>query len=330
AARPGLPHDPVDELRAVRDLGVGPERGLHAGRGARAAHVGVDPGVACREEAPRERRRPIQERAPEGPELRCAPVAGLAQNRGPLLRRDAVRRLRQVDVDRELDAISHRHVERLPRPVRLGRAGRIERVAPPRGVARSRRARGRRRDERELDEYETPGDQGEQRCRTSAGRRPGGPPAGRDRQLAGKQAACGRRARVVTHCGEERAPFAVSSDETQDAFASQSPRFDPTAVTVVGPYKGLRYFAAGGMAWLYEARHPPFPEKRLAVKLMKSEFAMMPQMRDRFLREAQLLARVGHPHLVSVHSFGVDETSRCPYFAMDYIDGGTLAERLDA
>ena len=122
----------------------------------------------------------------------------------------------------------------------------------------------------------------------------------------------------------------MSSDETQDAFASQGARFDPTAVTVIGPYKGLRYFAAGGMAWLYEARHPQFPEKRLAVKLMKSEFAVMPQMRERFLREAQLLARVGHPHLVSVHSFGVDEASRSPYFAMDYIDGGTLAERLDA
>src|SRR5262245_33433251 len=84
------------------------------------------------------------------------------------------------------------------------------------------------------------------------------------------------------------------------------------------------------MAWVYEARHPQFPEKRLAVKLMKPEVAAIPMMRDRFLREAQLLARIGHPHLVSVHSFGVDEGSHCPYFAMDYIDGGNLAEKLAA
>jgi protein kinase-like protein len=122
----------------------------------------------------------------------------------------------------------------------------------------------------------------------------------------------------------------VSEETTQDAFASLGGRLDPATITVVGPYKGLRYFAAGGMAWLYEARHPQFPEKRLAVKLMKPEFAAMPAMRERFLREAQLLARVGHPHLVSVHSFGLDEATRCPYFAMDYIDGGTLADRLEA
>ena len=66
------------------------------------------------------------------------------------------------------------------------------------------------------------------------------------------------------------------------------------------------------MAWVYEARHPQFPEKRLAVKLMKPEFAAMPMMRDRFLREAQLLARIGHPHLVSVHSFGVDDAHALP------------------
>ena len=122
----------------------------------------------------------------------------------------------------------------------------------------------------------------------------------------------------------------MSSDETNDTLGTFGARFDPAAVTVVGPYQGVRYFAAGGMAWVYEARHPQFPEKRLAVKLMKPEFAAMPMMRDRFLREAQLLARIGHPHLVSVHSFGMDEASRCPYFAMDYIDGGNLAEKLEA
>ena len=122
----------------------------------------------------------------------------------------------------------------------------------------------------------------------------------------------------------------MSSNETNDTLGSFGPRFDPAAVTVVGPYQGVRYFAAGGMAWVYEARHPQFAEKRLAVKLMKPEFAAMPMMRDRFLREAQLLARIGHPHLVSVHSFGMDEASRCPYFAMDYIDGGNLAEKLEA
>ena len=122
----------------------------------------------------------------------------------------------------------------------------------------------------------------------------------------------------------------MSSNEINETRGSFGPRFDPAAVTVVGPYHGVRYFAAGGMAWVYEARHPQFAEKRLAVKLMKPEFAAMPMMRDRFLREAQLLARIGHPHLVSVHSFGMDEASHCPYFAMDYIDGGNLAEKLEA
>jgi len=49
---------------------------------------------------------------------------------------------------------------------------------------------------------------------------------------------------------------------------------------------------------------------------------------DRFLREAQALARLSHPHIVTVHDFG--EAGDLYYFVMELVEGGPLRARLRA
>lgn len=56
--------------------------------------------------------------------------------------------------------------------------------------------------------------------------------------------------------------------------------------------------------------------------------ASRPQLRERFLREAQLAARLSHPHIIPIHA--VHETDGFVYFVMAFVDGETLAQRVQS
>jgi serine/threonine protein kinase len=63
----------------------------------------------------------------------------------------------------------------------------------------------------------------------------------------------------------------------------------------------------------------------VAIKSLYPHLAIDPDARDRFLREAQLAARLQHPHAVAIHDVGGDDT---PFIVMEHLSGGTLADRL--
>jgi hypothetical protein len=88
----------------------------------------------------------------------------------------------------------------------------------------------------------------------------------------------------------------------------------------------LEEIGRGGMGRVFRARHARL-ERDVAVKLLPSELAADPAFRARFAREARTLARLNHPHLVTVHDFGAlsDGSS---YLVMEYVSGGTLRSRL--
>ena len=84
--------------------------------------------------------------------------------------------------------------------------------------------------------------------------------------------------------------------------------------------------AAGGMGIVYLAREVAL-DRRVAVKVLRPELATA-IARERFLREARLLARLQHPNIVPVHR--ADERDGLPYYVMDFVEGSTLADRIAA
>jgi WD40 repeat protein/tRNA A-37 threonylcarbamoyl transferase component Bud32 len=87
-------------------------------------------------------------------------------------------------------------------------------------------------------------------------------------------------------------------------------------------YLILGELGRGGMAVVYRARQLGL-NRPVALKLMLRADTIA---RARFLAEAEAAAAVRHPHVVQVFDFG--EHAGTPFLAMEYLDGGTLADRL--
>jgi serine/threonine protein kinase len=103
--------------------------------------------------------------------------------------------------------------------------------------------------------------------------------------------------------------------------------FDPwIGTTLKGTYQIVGKIADGGMGAVYEAKHLRLGQ-RVALKLLLPESALRPELIARFRREAEIVANLGHPHIVSL--LDVDQTEQGqPFLVMEYLEGETLAARL--
>src|SRR5690348_8882118 len=95
---------------------------------------------------------------------------------------------------------------------------------------------------------------------------------------------------------------------------------------VVGSYRIIEEVARGGMGTVYEARHVVLP-RRAALKVMHAELKRHPGMATRIVQEASILEDVRHPGIVRVYECNLLEDRR-PYIAMEFVEGQTLASRL--
>jgi serine/threonine-protein kinase len=100
---------------------------------------------------------------------------------------------------------------------------------------------------------------------------------------------------------------------------------DPLAGTA---YRTVARLGAGGMGEVVEAEHLAL-RKRVVVKLLHRELAHDVRFADRLRVEAQALAAVSSPHVVSVTDLGVTLAGRA-YLVMERLHGRTLREELDA
>jgi eukaryotic-like serine/threonine-protein kinase len=102
-------------------------------------------------------------------------------------------------------------------------------------------------------------------------------------------------------------------------------RFSPGAS--LGPFEIQAPIGAGGMGEVYRARDTRL-DRTVAIKLLPSELVAGPSRRaERFRSEARAIARITHPNICTLHDVGEDGSSI--YLVMEYVEGETLARRLE-
>jgi tRNA A-37 threonylcarbamoyl transferase component Bud32 len=94
-------------------------------------------------------------------------------------------------------------------------------------------------------------------------------------------------------------------------------------VTSVGGYTDLQLIARGGMGEIYKARHPTL-NRVVAIKILSTYFKDDSAFTKRFAREADLMARLRHPNIITIYDYG--EQDGLPYIVMEYLTGQTLSQ----
>ena len=91
----------------------------------------------------------------------------------------------------------------------------------------------------------------------------------------------------------------------------------------LGHYKILDKLGAGGMGDVYLAEDTDLGRK-VAIKMLPAELSSDPNHLGRLKREAQVLAALDHPNIVTIHA--VDKIDGVPVLAMELVEGKTLSD----
>ncbi len=93
-----------------------------------------------------------------------------------------------------------------------------------------------------------------------------------------------------------------------------------------GRYRIMKLLGEGGMGQVYLAEHVAI-EKRVALKVLRSEYATKGEIVTRFQQEAISASRIKHPNVLDVFDFGQLDNG-CFYLAMEFLEGCDLADEL--
>jgi len=126
-------------------------------------------------------------------------------------------------------------------------------------------------------------------------------------------------------------PKCVLAEAATLPEATNSPigRTPPPAIEEVAPHfpdlEILDLIGAGGMGAVYKARQPKL-DRLVALKILSHDLSADPAFAERFTREAHVLARLNHPHIVTVFDFGT--AGPFCFLLMEFVDGVNLRQAM--
>ncbi|HEX5756566.1 MAG TPA: serine/threonine-protein kinase, partial [Arenimonas sp.] len=94
----------------------------------------------------------------------------------------------------------------------------------------------------------------------------------------------------------------------------------------IGPFVVVAKLGRGGMATVYSAYEPGL-DREVALKVLPLDLLDQPGFSERFEREARLIAKLEHPHIVPLYGYGIDDG--IPWMALRLVRGGNLGERFE-
>jgi serine/threonine-protein kinase len=98
---------------------------------------------------------------------------------------------------------------------------------------------------------------------------------------------------------------------------------------IVGEYRVDKVLGRGGMGTVYAGTQPVI-EKRVAIKVLNAQFSADAALVKRFVDEARAVNRIRHANIIDIFSFGqIAQPDARQYFVMEYLEGSTLAERME-
>lgn len=96
---------------------------------------------------------------------------------------------------------------------------------------------------------------------------------------------------------------------------------------VFGHFELEKELGHGGMGGVYLARDKML-DRKVGIKVMLKSLGDDPAFVERFQREAQAAARLNHPNIAQIYSFGTEQGM--PYIAMELVSGGSLDREMEA
>jgi eukaryotic-like serine/threonine-protein kinase len=117
-------------------------------------------------------------------------------------------------------------------------------------------------------------------------------------------------------------PLISSADSFSGTEATETFEVPPT----IGSYRVVEPLGTGGHGRVYLGEHPLIGSK-VAIKLLRQDYARSSETVERFIQEARASSQIGSPHIPRYFDFGTTPAG-VPYAIMEYFEGETLGQRL--
>jgi len=129
---------------------------------------------------------------------------------------------------------------------------------------------------------------------------------------------------------DETLPPSARAAEPETVGPASQPSIRQNIAAMAGTihlpgYEILTELGRGGMGVVYKARHLDLKRLVALKMIVGAEYASGDQI-ERFQREAEAVARLQHPNIVQIYEVGQREGR--PYFSLEFVDGGSLADNL--